>query len=152
MGAFGLRGQVKVKPLTDFLERLEEGARLRLNENWVTVEGAKWHKNQLLLRLSGVKDLTTAEGLQWAYLEAKADERPELDEDEYVTADLVGLLAQTSDGETLGTVSDVMLAPAHDVLIVGEIMIPAVKQFVKKVDLEGRTITVELIPGMRPGE
>jgi 16S rRNA processing protein RimM len=67
-----------------------------------------------------------------------------------MTADLVGLQAVKSDGTVLGTVKDVMPAPAHDILIVNDIMIPADKQFVKKVDIKNVRIVVELIDGMLP--
>ena len=77
---------------------------------------------------------------------------PELDEDEYFTEDLLDLEVFTTSGEKLGVVDDVLPYPAHDTLQVGEILIPVVKQFVKKIDLEEGRIEVELIPGMRPDE
>ncbi|HVT13023.1 MAG TPA: ribosome maturation factor RimM [Fimbriimonadaceae bacterium] len=149
VGAHGLKGEVKVEALTDFVERLDAGRRLRLKGDWVTVEGARVQGNRLLLRLSGVEDIDQAKALQWEYLEAPAEERPELEEDEYVTADLIGLEVVTTDGERLGKVDDVLLMPAHDVIVAAGIMIPAVKQFVKSVDLKEKRITVELIEGMR---
>lgn len=152
VNSFGLDGRVKVLPLTDFLERFEKGARLRLHDDWVTIDGAQWHKDQLLLKLSGIDDRTAADKLKWAYVEAEEMERPELDDDEYFTDDLLGMKVKTVEGEDLGTVDDVLGMPAQDVLVVGQIMIPAVKQFVKGVDVSKREITVELIPGMRPGE
>lgn len=149
VGTHGLKGEVKVQILTDFVERLDVGRRLRLRGDWITVTGARVHKERLLLTLEGINNIDDAEELKWEYLEAPSDERPDLDEDEYVTADLVGLDVVTVEGETLGKVGDVLLMPAHDVLVVGEIMIPAVKQFVKSVDLKDKKITVELIEGMR---
>ncbi len=106
------------------------------------------HKGRPLLKLKGIEDVTAAESLQWEYLEAVG--RPELDEDEFLAEDLIGLRAVTSEGEELGEVEDVLPYPAQDVLVIGEIMVPLVKQFVKDIDLEGGTVTVELIPGMRP--
>jgi 16S rRNA processing protein RimM len=153
VGPFGIKGQVKLKLLTDFPERFESGRRLRLNDEWVTIEEALVHKNQLVVRLSGVKDRTDAERLQWTYLEALADERPELDEDdEYFTEDLVGLSVVTTDGRELGKVDRVDAYPAHDVLVVGKILIPAVKAFVHEIDLDAERITVQLIPGMEDEE
>jgi 16S rRNA processing protein RimM len=149
VGSHGLKGEVKVEVLTDFAERLDKGRRLRLKGDWITVKAVRLQNGRLLLKLDGVDDIDQAKALQWEYLEAPADERPELDEDEYVTADLVGLNVVTSEGEDLGKVLDVLLLPAHDVLVVGKIMIPAVKQFVKSVDLQQGQITVELIEGMR---
>jgi len=128
VGGFGLKGQVKVKPLTEFLDRFRKGGRLRLNDDWVTIESISEHKNHLLLKLSGVEDLSAAEKLQWAFLECPATQKPKLEKDEYFTSDLVGLTVFTQDGENLGAVNEVLPSPAHDVLVVGEVMIPAVRQ------------------------
>lgn len=108
------------------------------------------HKGRPLIKISGIEDLTAAEKLQWEYLEAVG--RPELDEDEYLAEDLIGLKVVTDTGQELGEVEDVLPYPAQDVLQVGEILIPLIKQFVKKIDPDNGTITVHLIPGMLPGE
>ena len=54
----------------------------------------------------------------------------------------------TKEGRPLGKVDQVLPYPAHDVLVVGKIMIPAVQEFVKEVDLEGKRIVVKLLEGM----
>lgn len=152
VGAFGLKGEVKVEPLTDFWERFKKGSRLRLKGDWVTVEGYREHKNRPLLKLSGVNDATAAEALQWEYLEAILTDGPDLDDDEYLTDDLIGLKVVTTDGRELGEVDEVLAMPAHDVLQIGEILIPVVKEFIKEIDLDEEVITVQLIPGLLPGE
>lgn len=148
VAAFGIRGQVKVKPLTDFLERFDVGRRLRLDGDWVTVEASAEHKGTIVLTLSGIEDRTKAESLQWHNLEAMVDERPELDEGEYLTEDLIGLDAFDPLGRSLGKVESVLRYPAHDVLVVAGVMIPAVGEFVAVVDLEERKIMLKPIPGM----
>jgi len=148
VGAFGLKGQVKVLPMTDFLERFQKGARLRLNEGWVEVETFSIHKERPLIKFRGINDIASAEKLQWAYLEVPVPERPELDDDEFLTEDLIGLRVSTVDGIELGKIDDVVAMPAHDVIKIGELLIPAVLEFVKDVDLEAGTMTVKLIPGM----
>jgi len=152
VGAFGLKGQVKIEPFTDFLERFDKGKRLLLKGRWVKIEASQIHRGRPLVKFAGVDDATAAEGLQWEYLDGAEDDRPKLDADEYMTADLVGLRVVTVEGEELGAVSEVLVYPAQDVLLVKDIMIPAVKQFVKNIDLDKKTITVQLIYGMRPGE
>ncbi len=148
VGAFGIRGQVKVELLTDFEERLAKGATVFLRGEPIKIKAAQWHKHQLLLSFAEVPDMTAAEALQWEYLEADAGDVPALEEDEYFSKDLVGLAVFTVDGRPLGKVEAVLDYPAHDVLNVDGILIPAVKQFVKEVDLEGQKIVVELIEGM----
>lgn len=149
MGAFGIKGYVKVKILTDFAERFDEGRRVLMEGNWHTIEKAQVHNNQLVLKLSEVDDRSRAEELLGVFLEAIEAERPKLEKDEFMIKDLLGVEVVTKEGEVLGTVSDILNMPAHDVLVVGEIMIPMVKAFVKKIDVKGRKITVELIEGMR---
>jgi 16S rRNA processing protein RimM len=149
VGVWGLKGHVKVEPLTDFADdRFQRGARLRLDEDWTVIQEVRWMKDRPYLKLEGVDTPERARDLQWHYLEAK-DEPPVLEEDEYLTTDLIGLRVETSSGEVLGKVDDVLPLPAHDVLVVGEVMIPAVKEFVLDVDIEGGMILVQLLEGMR---
>jgi 16S rRNA processing protein RimM len=151
VGAFGLKGQVKIQPLTDFAEtRFFKGARLRMGGEWVEIQAISSHKGRPLVKLKGIDTVEAAEALQWKYLEAA--DRPKMGKDEFLVKDLLGLTVQTVEGETLGKVDDVLPNPAHELLVVGEIMIPMVAQFVKKIDLGTKTLTVQLIPGMRPGE
>jgi len=104
------------------------------------------HKGRPLIKLRGVNDADAAQALQWEYLSAIG--RPEVPEDEFLTSDLIGLEVVTSDGRRLGEVDQVLNYPAQDLLVVGEVMIPLIKQFVKDIDFDSKRITVELIPGM----
>ncbi|MCC7229703.1 MAG: 16S rRNA processing protein RimM [Fimbriimonadaceae bacterium] len=144
----GRKGQVKVMLLTDFEDRLAKGKRLRLKEDWVTVESVGHHKERLILKLSGVETVDEAKLLQWEYLSVRGDEEPEMDEDEFLVSDLEGMTVRTVDGVELGVVDEVAAYPAQDILVIGELMIPLAKQFVKDIDLENEVITVELLEGM----
>lgn len=148
VGVWGLKGHVKVEPLTNIHSRFDKGGRLRLGDEWVEIQDCVWQKDRPYLKLSGVDTPEQAGLLKWQYLEAK-DEKPKLERGEYLTADLIGMQVETEDGQILGTVGDVLAMPAHDILVVGEIMIPARKEFVLDVDLEGGMILVRLIEGMR---
>lgn len=144
----GLKGQVKVMLLTDFEDRLAKGKWLRLKEDWVTVESVGHHKERLILKLSGIETIDQAKLLQWEYLSVLGDVEPEMDEDEFLVSDLEGMMVKTVDGVELGLVDEVAAYPAQDILVIGELMIPLVKQFVKDIDLENEVITVELLEGM----
>lgn len=147
----GLKGHVKVEALTDFDARLAKGVRLRLKDDWVTVESSQVHKDRFLLKLSGINDIDAAKALQWEYLSAPAGEEPEMEEDEFLVEDLIDMEVVTTDGKSLGVVEEVVAYPAQDILVVGEIMIPFAQQFVKQIDFDSETITVELIEGMLEG-
>lgn len=148
MGAFGLNGQVKVNPLTDFPSRFDVGSRLRLGETWTEVQSVRWKDGRPTLKLEGVNTINEAQALQWEYLLVPASSLPQMSQDEFLLDDLLGLPVVTVQGLNLGIVDDVMSLPAQDILVVNEIMIPLVKEFVKDIDLDAGLITVELIPGM----
>lgn len=150
-GAFGLKGQVKIQPLTDFADtRFKRGAKFRMGEDWVEIETVSVHKGRPLVKLKGIDTIDAAEALQWRYLETT--EQPKLGKGEYLVSDLLGLEVKTVEGELLGKIERVLPNPAHEILVVGEIMVPLVDHFVKSVDMANRTVTVNLIYGMRPGE
>lgn len=144
----GIRGGVRVFPLTDFHERFEKGSFLFIRGERYKVTDCAWHKGQARLQLNRVSTVEEAEKLKWEYLEVKAGSRPNLGTDEYLTQDLIGLHAVTPEGEELGPVEDVIASPANDLLVVAGAMIPAVKQFVKRVDLEKGEIVIQPIPGL----
>jgi 16S rRNA processing protein RimM len=152
VGAHGIRGQVKVEPLTDFPERMGKGVRLKINDDWREVEDYFIHKGRPILRLSGVSDRNAAEALRGAFVEAILSERPPLEEDEFLVDDLIGLAARTVDGAELGIIDDVLHYPAQDLLKIGDLLVPLVREFVTAIDLIQGTLTVRLIPGMSPGE
>lgn len=135
--------------MTDFFERFDPGNVLTIQGVEHEIEGARLQGGRLVLLLQGIADRTAAENLQWEYIEADEELDVELDEDEYFTADLIGMRVVTEEGEVLGEVEKVLPYPAHDLLVVDGIMIPAVKEFVKQVDLKGRRMVVHLIEGMR---
>jgi len=148
VGAFGLKGELKVEPLTDADDRFLAGTRLRLNGDWVTVKSMRMHKGRPLVKIDGIEDMTAAEKLRWQYLEAPPLTEADMEEGEYLVEDLIGMKVITVEGDDIGKVEDVLPYPAQDVLKVGEVLIPMVEEFVIEVDLEKEIITVKLLPGM----
>ena len=76
-----------------------------------------------------------------------------LEEDEYFIADLIDSVVVTEDGSELGILDDVLTTNANDVYVVKkadkkELLIPVIKQCVKKIDVENKRITVQLMEGM----
>jgi 16S rRNA processing protein RimM len=148
VGAHGIRGQVKVEPLTDFLERFSVGSIVRIGTSERKIESFSMHKGRPLLKLSGIDTMTEAEQLQWQYIESDSPERPELEEDEFLLEDLLEMRVVTVGGEEIGIVDDVLESPAHEILVVGPHLIPFVDEFVAEVNFEADTITITPIPGL----
>lgn len=149
--AHGIRGDVTVEVRTDEPERrFAVGTTLYTQDNTpLVVADARDHSGRLLLRIRGVDDRTAAEALRGTLLEAEIDpdDLPE-DEDEYYDRQLVGLVALRPDGTTLGTVSEVVHLPGHDLLAVttadrGEVLVPFVHEIVTEVDLLEHRVVID---------
>ena len=138
-------------PLTHFMERFDPGQKLYIGEVEYKIKWCAWHKGQVRIKLNGIDDPLMVEPLINKTVQADADIRPKLEENEYYTGDLIGLMAIDQNGEEMGLIDEVVSAPAQDILVIGEVLIPAVKKFVTKVDLENGKIHLYIIPGMIPG-
>jgi 16S rRNA processing protein RimM len=150
VGAHGIKGEVKVEPTTEFAERFFPGSKLRVGDAVLTIASSRPASGRLLLSFEEVSDRNGAEKLQWQSLLANEPLEHRLGPDKFLSSDLVGLDVFEVSGTFLGKVSEVLPFPAHDVLAVGEILIPAVKEFVRSVDLRAGRMTVALIEGMAP--
>jgi 16S rRNA processing protein RimM len=148
VGVFGLNGAVKVQPLTDFPERFDPGEQVWVRGQPVRIVESHWHKGQVRLALEGFSTVEAAESLLGEGLTMPRSARPKLGSGEYYHDQLVGLEVVTDEGRTIGVVDEVLPTPASGLLRVGEILIPVVKEFVLRVDLCARRVTVRLIPGM----
>jgi len=152
---FGIRGEMKVQPLTDFPERFLKTALVYVGDELVEqrVFGARLHQRIVLLRLEGVETANDAEALRNKKLYVPASELVALPPDHYYLHDLVGLRVVHVDGTELGVVRDVIQSAGNDLLVIQDartgkdVLLPTVKEFVKSVDVAGGTITVEPIPG-----
>ncbi len=151
----GVKGDVKLESLCDSPDVLASLSRVFLKEKEsyreIEVLHASVFKSFVLATLEGIDDMDKAAAMKGTTLYA-AREDFELDEGDYFIVDLIGLpVIDNKSGKTLGQVKDVINRGASDIYVVktdsGERMMPAVEEFVKKIDLESG-IYVETIPGL----
>ena len=152
----GIRGEVKVVPLTDWPERFQYLRSVYLEAEgeegvWVEVERAQVRGNRIILKLAGIEERDQAEQVRGRVLKVYEEELP-LPEGYFHVFRLIGMDVRSSAGETMGTIVDVLRMPSHDIYVIDsngrEIMIPAVKKFVKRVDIENNVMIVEPIEGL----
>jgi len=154
VGVHGVRGEMKVKSLTDFPQRFAPGAQLFVEGETAQrqVVSARPHKGLLLIKLSGLPDRTSAELLKGKYLFVDRDDAMPLAEDEYYEDELVGLQVETVAGELLGELVEIMWTGANEVYIVRgperEVLIPAIADVVQEVDIAAGKMRVKLLPGL----
>jgi 16S rRNA processing protein RimM len=151
----GLRGEVTVQVHTDFPEqRFAVGARLHGDTGrMLTVETVRSHRGVLLVRFAGITDREAAAELRGRTLSINAAELPDLtDPDEFYDHQLEGLAAVGPDGATLGTVREVVHAPASDLLVLdtarGEVLVPFVQAIVPEVDLAAGRVVLDPPAGL----
>ena len=152
----GHKGEVRVWPLTDFLDRFKEKTSFIFDLNGkirtLTVDQARIHKNMVVIRFTEIMDMSSAEELKGGYLKVTKSELAELPQDAFFIFEIVGMDVETVGGEMLGKVKDVLQAGAGDLYLVSgqekDYMIPAVKDIVLRIDRENRLITVNPPEGL----
>lgn len=153
----GVRGEVKVFPTTDDAGRfaeldyvfLDTGKELRKLE----IANVKFFKNLAILKFDGIDNINDIEIYKGRELWIPREEAQELGENEYYIADLIGMKVVLEDGSDFGTLKDVMETGANDVYVVvtgdgREVLLPAIKDCILKVDVENSLMTVHLMKGL----
>jgi len=155
----GVRGELRVKVLTDYPERLGQHAYFYVTPpgrpeaaQRYPVEDMRWHRRTLLLKLGGCDDRNAAEELRDMLVQIPIEEAVPLEEGEYYHFQLIGMHVETEGGKQLGQVAEVLETGTHDVYLVrgrgGEVLLPAVEDVVLELDLEQKRMIVRLLPGM----
>lgn len=156
VAAHGIRGEVKVAVMTDFPERFRPGATVYLGSPDsavpVRIQASRPHGDRMLVKLNSVPDRNAAELLRDQYLLIPEAEAMQLGEHENYVHDLIGLDVETAAGEPLGKLTEVLTTPANDVYVVtgpdGEVLLPALRDVILKVDLAAQRMTVALPEGL----
>jgi 16S rRNA processing protein RimM len=153
----GVRGELRVDILTDFPERFNSIKRVYIGEEHAAfaMKGVRFTPKGALLRLNGVETRESAARLSRSYIALPEAEIPPLQAGSFHHHQIVGLEVYASDGSFLGCVADILVTGSNDVYIVRgaepkEILLPATSEVVQAIDLEGRRITVRLMPGLLP--
>ena len=150
---WGVRGHVKVTPLTANAERLKVGAMVYVRGVLRRIVDAKHPSGYPVLQFEGLTDRDGAESLRGAYIEIDEADLQPLPEGEYYIHDLIGLRVVTSDGDEVGTLEEVLQTGSNDVYVVRrpgqkDLLVPAIDGVMGDVDLAARTLTIEPVPGL----
>lgn len=153
----GIRGEVKVFPTTDDVNRFKKLKEVILDNGkerlTMTIEGVKFFKKYAILKFKGYDSINDIEKYKGAKLFVTRDNAVKLKKDEYFVADLIGLKVVSDNGDDLGVLKDVLETGANDVYVVEmadgkEVLFPAIKECVLKIDMEASVITVHVMDGL----
>jgi len=162
---FGVRGQVKMRPLMDNPAALIKLAYVLLrwpatsdgvsgggHEEKQRILTVKPHQEAFLLTLSGTPDRNAAEMMRNVQVFIRPEELPPLEEDAYYENQLIGLTVVTESGANLGKIEQVHFGVANDVYETPLALIPAIGAIVLEVDLSGKKVLVKDIRGLLKSE
>ncbi|MDO5096759.1 MAG: ribosome maturation factor RimM [Peptostreptococcaceae bacterium] len=150
----GLKGDVKIYSYTDYPERFEEIDYVYDDDGKkYMLERVKYHKSMPIIKLQTVDSIDDAEKMRGATLYIDEENLRELEEDEYMISDLVGLQAFTESGSLLGEVVNVLQYTANDIYVIHssdgkEYLVPALKEFVPVIDIENKKMIINEIKGL----
>jgi len=161
VGAHGLRGCVRVQTFDGESENLLQASSVMLGESEEdpkavsaeVVGAAPGRPGEVRMTLAGVDGREAAARLRGRLVMLDSGQLEQLPDGEYYEYQLVGCRVEGEEGQTIGAVREVWSTGASDVLVVeseeGERrLIPTGGNFLREVDLEGRRIVIEVIPGL----
>lgn len=157
LNAHGVRGELKVEPLTDNPERynLLEQVYVEDRKKKYTlydIESVRFHKGSVLVKLAGIDDMDAAKSVKNQHLAINKSDRMPLEDGAYYIDDLIGLDVYEDDRK-IGTLKDVLQPGANDVYVLDseiypELYMPALKSVILSVDLEAKRMDVKLPKGL----
>ena len=157
VNTFGIKGQVKVVPFTDDITQFDTLKQIniekRKNLELFEIEKSNYHKNMIILKLKGIDTPEQAESLRNCYIKINRKDARKLPEGTYFIVDLIGLDVYTDEEKLLGTLEDIYNAGSSDIYVVRtsegkQILLPAIKDVIKKVDIENKKVIVHIIEGL----
>jgi 16S rRNA processing protein RimM len=151
----GIRGEIKVIPLTDDPGRFSELSHVLIDDEKLIqedIEYVKYYKNFVLLKFKGLDSINDVEKYKNTYILVDRENAVTLPAGSYFICDLIGLEVVDENGKPLGHVEDVISTGSNDVYVVKqgekEMLIPALKTVVKEIDIREGKIKVEIPEGL----
>jgi len=154
---FGVHGELKILSFTDIPNRFAELKTIHLGPDHICyqIKSARPYKGEMVvLKLAGIEDANTAETVRNHVLAIPISQLAKLPPDSYYQHDIVGLQVVTLDGRSLGEVIDIIETGSNDVYVIKaatggkDILIPAIKEIIKQVDLIRKMMYIEPIKGL----
>lgn len=153
----GVRGEIKLFPTTDDLDRFEKGLPLwfetRQGKKEMIVSGVKYFKNMVILKFEGIDNINQILPFKGCDVYVDRAHALALEEGEYFIADILGAKVVSDEGEDIGVLEDVMQTGANDVYVVRmktgrEVLLPVIPECVLDLDFDNKVIKVHMMPGL----
>lgn len=158
VNTFGIKGMVKIKPFTENTKKRFDNLKkvyikTKKEKKEYEIEEIKYHKEMVLAKFKGIETIEEAEKFRNSYLLINRENEKPLEKGTYYIVDMVGLEVYTDEGDKLGILDDIFNSGSSDIYVVKnelgkQILLPAIKEVIRNIDMENRKITVHLIKGL----
>ncbi len=145
VNTFGIKGEIKVLPYVSYMEKVKT---IYIAKKKMEIEKIRFQKNVSIIKIKGIDDINLVEEYIGQTVEMEEIDAPKLPKGTYYIKDLIGIDVVTEEGELLGKLDNVITTGANDVYQVGKILLPAIKEVIKDIDLESKRMTVHIIKGL----
>ena len=145
VNTFGIKGELKVYPYVDYIDEL---SKIYIDNKEYTLSKSRNQKNVVIIKIKGLDDINLVEDFKNKEIEIDRVDLPKLKEGEYYIEDLIGLDVYTDEGKLLGKLDDIFNTGANDIYQVNNILLPAIPDVIKKIDIENQKIIVHIIKGL----
>jgi 16S rRNA processing protein RimM len=149
---WGIHGEVKAEPLTDFSDRFAYGETIYLQGLPLTIESSRFRDSLVILKIATIDSRNKAEEIRGLFLEIPSSQLHSLQEGEYYRFQLLNLNVLSTEGKILGHISDIIPTGSNDVYEIssdtGVFLIPATDEVVKSIDIDKGCMVIELLKGL----
>lgn len=145
----GLKGEIKINPITDDINRFKKLKNIYLNNTKYEVENVSIRGGFVVIKLKNINSIEEVERFRQCNVEIDRDDAVELKENEYFMVDLIGAKLITEDGTMLGTIKyfdkfgSSFVATVTDSISNNEFMFPFINDVLVKVDAENKIVVVD---------
>jgi 16S rRNA processing protein RimM len=150
---WGIKGHVKVTPLTSNPERLQPKQKVLVGDLSLTITDAKIVGKIPVIQFSSFTTRNSVESLKGSLIEILEKDLPELPENIFYIHDIVGLTVFTDDEEVVGEVIEVLQTGANDVYVIRpsigkDVLIPALESVIVAIKIEDESLIIRSNTGL----
>jgi 16S rRNA processing protein RimM len=154
---FGVKGEIKIEPMTDFPRRFEKLSRVYLvshagKEVAGKVKSVRYAGDVPFILFEGYDTPEKAKAFNGWFIKVPEEETEPLPEGTYYWFELIGMEVLSEGGDKLGTIVDIFKTGSNDIYVLKrgrkEIYLPATQEVIKQVDRKTKRMIVHLMDGL----
>lgn len=147
LNVHGIRGELKVLPLTDDINRFYSLKNVFIEEKDsflpLSISNIRIHKNMVLISFHEIKDRNQGERYKGLYISIDRKDAIKLSKDQYFIADLIGISVFSPEGILIGTIKEVLQTGPTDIYVIKtkekDVLVPALKNIFKEINISNKT-------------